>query len=120
MAAGKQPTHIPSTYNLKGVAFTSAGIFLVGNVGQIWFDGGSGFVQQQSNNPNDINSVWADSNGVLFAVGGSGRVVTSSGNGTWSGEATPSALPLNHVWGASATDLYAVGMAGEILHRSIE
>jgi hypothetical protein len=64
--------------------------------------------------------VWAASDGTLFAVGGSGRVLSSSGDGTWSREATPSALALNALWGARSLDLYAVGDAGEILHRSME
>jgi hypothetical protein len=113
-------TALGSTENMKSIVFTAAGTFIVGNGGQIWCDGGGGFVQQPSNDLNDLNSVWADSTGTLFAVGGSGSVVTSSGDGNWTGEATPSALPLNAVWGASTVDVYAVGYAGEILHRSWE
>ena len=110
-------TALGSTENMKGIAFTTRGTFIVGNGGEIWFDGGSGFLRQTSADLNDLNSVWAAGTGTLFAVGGSGSVVTSSGDGAWHLEATPSALPLNAVWGASETDVYAVGYAGEILHR---
>ena len=110
-------TALGSTENMKSLVFASAGTFIVGNGGQIWCDPGSGFVQQVSNDFNDLNSVWADSDGTLFAVGGSGSVVTSSGNGVWTNEATPSALPLNGVWGTSPVALYAVGYGGEILKR---
>ena len=111
-------TALGSTENMKSLVFTGAGTFIVGNGGQIWCDSGSGFVQQVSNQPNDLNSVWADSTGTLFAVGGSGGVVTSAGDGVWAGESTPSALPLNGVWGTSAVDVYAVGYGGEVLHRA--
>jgi len=106
-----------STQNMKSIAFTQKGAFVVGNGGQIWLDDGVGFQQQSSSQPNDLNSVWAASDGTLFAVGGSGTVTTSSGNGSWAPEPTPSALPLNGVWGANKSAIYAVGYAGEILRR---
>jgi hypothetical protein len=106
-----------STQNMKGIVLTTHGTFIVGNGGEIWFDGGNGFQRQTSAVVTDLNSVWAAGSGTLFAVGGSGAVVTSSGDGAWHIEATPSALPLNAVWGASETDVYTVGYAGEILHR---
>ncbi|HEX4461117.1 MAG TPA: hypothetical protein VIA18_24220, partial [Polyangia bacterium] len=37
-------TALGSTENMKSLVFTSAGTFIVGNGGQIWCDGGSGFV----------------------------------------------------------------------------
>jgi hypothetical protein len=107
---------VEQKWNMKAVAFTAAGTFLVGNGGLVYADRGQGFVAEPSPVPDDLNAVWASTDGVLFAAGGSGVFLRSSGNGAWTSLSTPSALPLDAVWGSSANDVYAVGFAGEIVH----
>jgi hypothetical protein len=109
---------VSTVENMKGVAFTSAARFIVGNGGLIYSDHGSGFVKEVSNAVDDLNAVWAAADGTVFAVGGSGTALTSTGDGSWSGLSTPSALPLAAVWGTSAQNVYAVGMGGEIIRLS--
>jgi hypothetical protein len=64
---------------------------------------------------NDLNAVWAASNGNLWAVGAAGTVIG------WNGSVWFLAPPLvtddlTAVYGTSASDVWAVGASGKILH----
>ncbi len=111
-------TRLSPPDEMKDIAFTSAGAFIVGLSGQIWAQpsGGSTFTQQTSPVPWDLQAVWADDAGTLWAVGGSGSVLRSSGDGHWTSEASLFALDLWGVWGSGAHDVYAVGDNGQIFH----
>lgn len=111
-------TRLSPPDEMKDIAFTSAGAFIVGLSGQIWAQpsGGSTFTQQTSPVPWDLQGVWADDAGTLWAVGGSGSVLRSSGDGHWTSEASLFALDLWGVWGSGAHDVYAVGDNGQIFH----
>ncbi len=111
-------TRLSPPDEMKDIAFTSAGAFIVGLSGQIWAQpsGGSTFTQQTSPVPWDLQAVWADDAGTLWAVGGSGSVLRSSGDGHWTSEASLCALDLWGVWGSGAHDVYAVGDNGQIFH----
>jgi hypothetical protein len=101
---------------MKDIAFTTRGAFIVGLLGQIWAKpGGSAmWTQQSSPVPWDLQSLWADEEGELYAVGGSGTVLFSTGDGNWSIQVSLSVLDLWGVWGSSAHDIYAVGDEGQI------
>lgn len=61
----------------------------------------------------DAQHVWAV--GETSIVRGSGSILFSSGDGTWSPAA--SAMPLlTNLWVASASDVYVVGVAGTVVH----
>jgi hypothetical protein len=111
-------TRLSPPDEMKDIALTSAGAFIVGLSGQIWAQpsGGSTFTQQTSPVPWDLQAVWADDAGTLWAVGGSGSVLRSSGDGHWTSEASLFALDLWGVWGSGAHDVYAVGDNGQIFH----
>lgn len=111
-------TRLSPPDEMKDIALTSAGAFIVGLSGQIWAQpsGGSTFTQQTSPVPWDLQAVWADDAGTLWAVGGSGSVLRSSGDGHWTVGASLFALDLWGVWGSGAHDVYAVGDNGQIFH----
>ncbi len=103
---------------MKDIVFTARGAFIVGLSGQIWAkdNAGGAWTQQTSPVPWDLQGIWADEAGELYAVGGSGTVLTSAGDGSWSAQAALFVLDLWGVWGASAHDIYAVGDEGQIFH----
>jgi hypothetical protein len=103
---------------MKDIAFTSRGEFIVGLSGQIWArSGDSGaWTQQQSPSLGDIQGIWADDNGQLYAVAQTdGAVITSSGDGNWTVQAS---LGVYDLWGigGSGSQVYVVGDNGSIIH----
>jgi photosystem II stability/assembly factor-like uncharacterized protein len=103
---------------MKDIVFTARGAFIVGLSGQIWANAGAGgtWTRQASPVPWDLQALWADDAGKLYAVGGSGTVLTSDGDGNWAAQASLFALDLWGVWGSGAHDIYAVGDEGKIFH----
>jgi hypothetical protein len=111
-------TRLSPPAEMKDIVFTTRGAFIVGLLGQIWAQpsGSSTWTQQTSPVPWDLQGLWADDAGTLYAVGGSGTVLTSPGDGKWTAQASLFVQDFWGVWGSGAHDIYAVGDAGHIFH----
>ena len=104
---------------MKDIVFTSRGAFIVGLSGQIWARSGTSgtWTQQTSPTAGDIQAVWADSDGELYALGQTdSSVLISSGDGNWTVQASLAAFDLWGIWGSGPQDIYIVGDAGKIIH----
>src|SRR5262249_26617898 len=69
---------------------------------------------QSSGTSNGLRSVYGVSNAALttfnyYAVGDSGTIVFSTGNGSWSAQTSNTSAGLRGVWGSGLNDIYAVG-----------
>jgi hypothetical protein len=65
---------------------------------------------------NDLLGVWGSSKTDVYAVGASGTLLHSAGDGTWSAEVVPDdTVDLWAVAGRSASDVYVVGTFGTVL-----
>lgn len=111
-------TRLSAPDEMKDIVFTSSGAFIVGLSGQIWAkaSGSDTWAEQSSPVPWDLQALWADDAGALWAVGGSGTVLTSQGDGHWTAQASLFVQDFWGVWGSSAHDIYAVGDDGQIFH----
>jgi hypothetical protein len=66
----------------------------------------------------NMRSVWGTGSGDLWAVGFNGAIAHSDGSGSWTREASGTALNLRGVWGSSADSVFAVGLGGTLLLRT--
>jgi hypothetical protein len=106
---------------MKDIAFTATGEFIVGLSGQIWARGGDSgtWTQQTAPGLSDLQAIWADGNGKLYAVSQTdGNIITSSGNGSWSVAVALGVYDLWGIWGSGPDDIYVVGDNGAIIHLS--
>lgn len=62
--------------------------------------------------------IWGSGPRDIYAVGRSGRLVHSVGDGTWTAQSTATTSHLTGIWGSSATDLYVSVLANVILHST--
>jgi len=62
--------------------------------------------------------IWGSSANDVYAVGRSGSLVHSTGDGTWTTQPTGTASHLTGIWGSSATDIYVSVLANVILHST--
>ena len=95
-------TKLQAGDEMKDIAFTASGEFIVGLSGQIWArsgDSGS-WTQQTPPGFSGVPAIWADSDGKLYAVSQTdGNVISSSGNGAWSVAASLGVFNLWGIWG---------------------
>lgn len=62
--------------------------------------------------------IWGSSASDVYAVGRTGRLAHSVGDGKWTSQPTATAANITGIWGASATDIYASVNANFILHSA--
>jgi hypothetical protein len=63
----------------------------------------------------DLRGIWGTGT-QFYAVGVSGKIITSSSGGAWTAMTSPVTSTLKELGGASATDIYAAGDVGTVLH----
>src|SRR5262249_22898129 len=74
---------------------------------------------QVSGTTDDLNAIWGSSATDLYAVGNSGTLLHSTGNGIWTAQDSGLGFEdLAGVWGSSATDVYLVGGFGGVVHST--
>jgi trimeric autotransporter adhesin len=88
----------------------------VGELGFIHRWNGTSWSRQSAPTTQRLNSVWAPTPTLAFAVGDSGTLLrTIDGGTTWNAQLSPTSSDIIGVWGISATVAYAVGAGGELL-----
>src|SRR5262249_2305294 len=71
----------------------------------------------QNTGTQDLLSVWGSSSTDIYAVGISGTILHSTGNGIWTPQASGLTDTLSSVWGSYSGDVYAIGLnTGAVLH----
>jgi hypothetical protein len=82
--------------------------------GSSWVDQAPSFMDQQ------LQAVWVDSGGEVFAVGqddtGASGVILHRKAGAWANVTPAGAKRLYGVWGTGPCDVWAVGEGGEMYH----
>jgi hypothetical protein len=104
------------------IEFAPNDVYVCGYGGTLAHFDGSAWTQAAGIDPNaSLLRLWASSPGDLYVVGydaTDGVILHSTGDGTWSAEASGTASDLVGIWGASATDIYVAGHDGTILHST--
>jgi hypothetical protein len=108
--------------NFQSVWGSSASdIYAVGDGGVFHWNGVDGWTVQVPTGSDyravggaDAQHIWAV--GETSIINGSGSVLFSSGDGTWSAIPLPPLPLLTNIWVTSANEVFAVGDAGTIIH----
>ncbi len=117
-----------SAYNVWGLK-NAAGyvVYAVGydsgtTAGRIWKSTGGNFTSETSGVNEALNGIYGFSETDVYAVGGHGSILHSTGNGVWTKQTAPTAIttnmiPLEAVGGASADEVYIAGDGDTVLHK---
>ena len=63
----------------------------------------------------DLNGVWGNGPGSVWAVGNGGVILRNAGLG-WTSFPSPTTADLYSIWGGMADDVYAAGASGTVIH----
>ncbi len=66
----------------------------------------------------DLTGAWASGPNDLYAIGKSGVIVHSQGNGSWQMQPSSTKGDILAIWGSGPGDVYAVGASGTVLHST--
>jgi hypothetical protein len=115
---GSWSTLLGSAGDMNSVFAVGTEVYLVGANGAIQHLVAGVWQNESVGGPDDLNGVWASSASDVWAVGDSGTILRSHGDGAWSSYPSMSGSNLNAVWGSGPTDIYIVGGSGTILQFS--
>jgi hypothetical protein len=63
-------------------------------------------------------AIWGSGPSDIYAVGTNGTLAHSTGDGTWTAQATETSANLTGIWGSGPNDIYVSVNANVILHST--